>query len=129
MTLPRYIILMATATLFCWGAWYLVVSSINPFKTDIVGFLLFYASTTLALTGTAALIGFFLRTLFVPQEVVFQRVLISFRQGIFLSILIDGLLLLQHNHLLTWYNAVFLIIGLTIAELVMISRRTVRYRS
>ena len=50
------------------------------------------------------------------QELIFQRVIISFRQGLFFSILIDGFLALQHLKLLTWYNAAFLILGLTIAE-------------
>lgn len=129
MSLPYYLIFMTAATGVAWGAWYMVISSINPLTTTLVGVLLFYATLTSALTGTFALAGFFIRSVFVQRELVFQRVLISFRQALFFSLLIDGFLFLQRMQLLTWYNAMFLILGLTIAEFFIISRKTIRYRA
>ncbi len=129
MSLGVYLIFMTAATGIAWGAWYAIVSAVNPQSTTLLGIILFYATLTAALSGTFALIGFFARSVLVPKELMFQRVLISFRQGLFFSILIDGFLVLQHLRLLTWYNAMFLILGLTIAEFFMISRKTVRYRT
>jgi len=128
MTLSRYLFLMTIATAICWIAWWTVIQAVNPFETDLVGYFLFYSSFTLGLAGTFALIGFFIRTLLLKQELVFQKVAISFRQGIFFAILIDGFLILQSQRLLTWYNIAFLIIGLTIAEFFVISRKPLRHR-
>lgn len=126
MSLIAYIALMVVSTALSWGAWGVVLTSIDPATADFFGFLLFYGSLSIALTGTFALIGFFCRTMFVPKEEVLYRVLISFRQGLFFSLLIDGFLIMQHARLLTWYNAAFLIIALTLAEFFVISRRSVR---
>ncbi len=127
MTLLRYIALMLFATALSWATWFMVISVINPLEADMIGFLLFYASLCISLTGTFALIGFVIRSFLVKDELTFQKVLISFRQGIFLSLLIIGMLLLQRVGLLTWYNAAFLILGLTIAEFFVISRKK-KYR-
>ncbi len=128
MSLTRYLILMAIATALCWFAWATVIGDVNPFETDLIGYFLFYSSFTLALAGSFALAGFAIRTLLLKQELVFQKVAISFRQGIFFAILIDGFLILQSMRLLTWYNIAFLIIGLTIAEFFVISRKPLRHR-
>lgn len=128
MTLTRYLVLMTVATALCWAAWATVVGAINPFDTDLVGYFLFYSSLSLSLAGTFALVGLLFRTLLLKQELMFQKVAISFRQGIFFAILIDGFLILQSMRLLTWYNIAFLIVGLTIAEFFVISRKPIRHR-
>lgn len=128
MSLFRYLIFMALATAVAWAAWFTVVSAVNPFDTNIVGYVLFYASFSLSLAGSFALVGLLFRALLLKQELMFQRVAISFRQGIFFAILIDGFLILQSIRLLTWYNIAFLIIGLTIAEFFVISRKPARHR-
>lgn len=128
MTLRKYLSLMTFATLVCWAAWFAVINMIDVSSTSFLGHALFYASFFLALTGTFAVIGFFVRLVLLKQELVFQKVMISFRQAIFFALLIDGLLLLEARNLLRWYNVMFLVIGLTIAEFFMISRKP-RYRS
>lgn len=128
MTLFHYILTMIAGTLLSWGAWLYVISTVNPLENGIVGILLFYVSLTFSLTGTFAIIGFFVRTLVFKKEIVFQRVLISFRQAFFFTFLIDGFLILQSLRLLTWYNLAFLVLGLTLAEFFMISRKPSRYR-
>lgn len=128
MTLLHYILMMIAGTLLSWGAWLYVIMAVNPFENGMVGLVLFYASLTCSLAGTFAIVGFFVRTLVFKKEIVFQRVLISFRQAFFFALLVDGFLILQSMRLLTWYNLAFLIIGLTLAEFFMISRRPVRHR-
>lgn len=127
MSLIRYLILMTVATIICWAGWYTVVSLVNPNQTGFLGLLLFYASLTLALTGTFAVVGFFIRLFLLKQEMVFQKVIIAFRQAIFFALLIVGMLILQSGRLLTWYNGVFLIMGLTMLEFFLISKRPARY--
>lgn len=128
MSLFRYLILMTVATAIMWTAWATVVQSVDPFDTDLVGYALFYSSFSLALAGSFSLVGLLFRTLLLKQELMFQKVAISFRQGIFFAILIDGFLILQSMRLLTWYNIAFLIIGLTIAEFFVISKKPLRHR-
>ncbi|MEK7103172.1 MAG: hypothetical protein AAB870_02400 [Patescibacteria group bacterium] len=127
MTLKKYLAMMTFATLVCWGAWLSVINMIDVANTGFLGHTLFYASLFLALTGTFAVVGFFIRLVLLKQELVFQKVVIAFRQAIFFALLIDGLLILAARSLLTWYNVMFLVIGLTIAEFFMISRKP-RYR-
>lgn len=69
-----------------------------------------------------------MRLAMMRDELLFQKVAISFRQGIFFAVLLDGILLLQGQRLLTWYNLLLLIIGLSVAELFLISRKPARQR-
>ncbi len=125
MSLFRYIIMMVVGAVLCWLAWYSVVLSTNPTEGGWVSILLFYVTLTLALTGSFAVAGFFIRTVFLKQAGTLHNVLVSFRHGIFFSLLVDGFLYLQSLRLLTWYNVVFLIFALTLAEFFVITRRTV----
>lgn len=128
MSLIHYLIILGIGTLISWGAWYTVLVSVNPFQAGPLGFLLFYGSLTCALTGTFSLLGFLMRLTMMREEPLFQKVAISFRQAIFFASLLDGILLLQGQRLLTWYNVLLLIIGLTVAELFLISRKPLRQR-
>ena len=128
MTLVRYLLLMSLATLICWAGWYTVVLLINPWQTGLWGFSLFYVSLGLALTGTFAVVGFFIRLFLLRQEMVFQKVAIAFRQAIFLALLVIGCLMLQGWRLLTLPSVAILIIGLTCLEFFIMSiRRPGRY--
>ncbi|MBI2484208.1 hypothetical protein HYV71_03435 [Candidatus Uhrbacteria bacterium] len=128
MSLIHYLVILSAGTLISWGAWYTVLVNVNPFQAGPFGFLLFYGSLTCALTGTFSLLGFLMRLAMMRDELLFQKVAISFRQGIFFAVLLDGILLLQGQRLLTWYNLLLLIIGLSVAELFLISRKPARQR-
>jgi hypothetical protein len=125
MPLSRYLSFMCLASILCWAAWYFVVAYIHPPEAGLLGLGLFYATLTLAVAGTFALVGFGIRTLFLKQEPEFEKVVISYRQGIFFALLIDGFLLLQSMRLLAWYNVVFLLFAVTLAELFIISKKEV----
>lgn len=128
MTLFHYMMMMSAGALLSWGAWLYVIMTVNPFDNGFVGIFLFYVSLTFSVAGTFAVVGYFVRTFIFKKEIAFQRVLISFRQAFFFALLVDGFLILQSQRLLTWYNLAFLILGLTLAEFFMISRRPARYR-
>lgn len=128
MSLTLYIIIMTLTTALSWSGWYLVITTLTPTDTGVIGLVLFYASLTLSLGGTCALLGLAIRMFFLKQEFIFQKVIISFRQGIFFALLIDGILFLQSMHLLTWYNIFFLLLGLTAVEFFVISLKHPRHR-
>ncbi|PIY78796.1 MAG: hypothetical protein COY82_00570 [Parcubacteria group bacterium CG_4_10_14_0_8_um_filter_35_7] len=123
MTLKSYLILMTISTFFCWLAWGVVLFFIDPTQAGFIGLLFFYLSLFLALTGTISLIGFFLRTLILKNEIVFRHVIISFRQAVFFSMVIVGSLFLESKDLFTWWNITFLVLFLTVLEFFFISQR------
>ena len=126
MTLKRYLNLMGILTTICWLAWVLILFFISPNKTGLIGFVLFYFSLFLAILGTAAILGFIIRVR-LSQGPVFKQIEVAFRQGIWISLLIVGLLLLQGLSLLKWWNGVLLVLFLIFLEFFFLSSRK-RYK-
>jgi len=126
MTLKNYLFVMGALTLFCWGIFAFVAGSIDPTVTNWLGFALFYLSLFIALSGTIALIGFFLRAVVLKKELIFNLVKISFRQSFLLSLFIVILLALKSQDLFTWLNLSLLIIIFAILELVLMSLNQTR---
>ena len=121
MTTKQFVILMLVCTILCWGGWLLVLSFINAEATGTFGFMLFYLSLFFALTGTLALVGYLFRWLFTRRYSKSEEVTISFRQAIFFAIVVSSALFLQGNRLLTWLNAILLVILVTAVEFLFIS--------
>ncbi|OGF28666.1 hypothetical protein A2477_00515 [Candidatus Falkowbacteria bacterium RIFOXYC2_FULL_47_12] len=121
MTLKTYLTIMLLATGICWAAWAVVVQSINPETTNWIGFLLFYVSLFLAVVGSSALVGFCVRFILLRKELAFHQVAIAFRQSFLFAVIIVGALILQAFRMLTWYNALFMVIALTVLEFFLIS--------
>ncbi len=99
----------------------MVLFRVNPLEASIAGFLMFYLSLLFASLGSLALLGLLVRRIFKKGELAYRHVVISFRQAVFFSILIVGLLFLQSFRLLTWWNMVLLIFALTVLEFFFIS--------
>jgi hypothetical protein len=121
MTLRRYLILMSIMTLICWGAWTYIIFLVNPAVTNWIGFLLFYLSLFLALTGTAALTGFMVRFIALRQKLIFYSVKEAFRQSFLFAALIIASLFLLSQQLFTWLNLGLLVVGLSVLEYFLIS--------
>ena len=51
MTLKAYLIWMALGTAVAWGAFFVVVNYLNPATAGTTGFLFFYLSLFLGITG------------------------------------------------------------------------------
>lgn len=107
---------MILATLLCWAAFYLVINTINPFATMPLGFGLFYLSLFFALTGTLALLGFIIRYIFKRNQFITYQVVTSFRQGIWLAVLVVVGLYLQSQQLVAWWNLLILVVLLAVIE-------------
>jgi len=123
MSLKKYLNLMSILTIICWLFWVFVIFFVNPEETGLIGFILFYFSLFLAMVGTTTIIGFIIRTRFIKKEPVFKRVETSFRQGIWLSLLVVGLFLLQNLGVLRWWNGLFLFLFLMFLEFFFLSSR------
>ena len=122
MSLRKYLITLGIATFFCWLAWVLVLSFINPFQAGTIGLFCFYTSLFFYLPGTFAIIGFLLRRVMNRKEAPFRYLGVSLRQGLLLSVLIVGSLFLQGNRLFVWWSLLLLTLGLIILEIFFLTR-------
>lgn len=116
---------MGGLTLILWGLFALVVSLINPQNTNWVGFLLFYLSLFLALSGTISIIGFLIRFQLQHQALILQSVKTAFRQSFLFAFLIVAILWLLSQNLFSWLNLALLIIIISILEFFLLSSRKV----
>lgn len=125
MTLGQYLIGMSIGTVFSWAAWVIIIINLNPYSSGIIGLIAFYISLFLALVGTIALLGFFIRVWISRKEVIFAHVGTSFRQAILLAIILIGLLLLQSFGALNWWVALLFVSAITLLEFYFLSREEV----
>lgn len=126
MTLKNYLFVMSVLTAVCWGIFIFVAGLVDPIATNWLGFVLFYLSLFLALSGTAALVGFIFRFVALKKELAFNLVKIAFRQSFLFSSFIIFVLILKSQQLFNWLNLFLLVIIFTILELSMISYRKSR---
>jgi hypothetical protein len=117
MTLKNYLWVMSILTIFCWGIFAFVVNMVDPFSTNWLGYLLFYASLAVSLIGTISIFGFLFRYLLSKEKVIFNLVKISFRQSFILSLFIISSLILKSFDLFSWLNLILLIIFFTFLEI------------
>ncbi|MDO8592259.1 MAG: hypothetical protein Q7R92_00630 [bacterium] len=121
MSLRQYLLIMAVMTALCVLALGYVVWTVNPEETNSAGFLLFYLSLFLSLIGLTSIIGFLIRFVFLKRELAVNKVLAAFRQSFLFSGFIAAMLFLQSRSLLSWLNAVILIIGLSALEFFLLN--------
>ncbi len=120
-------ILMALGSMIGWGAWFLVLFTINPFEAGLIGYLMFYLSATVALIGTLSLLGFVGRLWILHhEEIVLRQVTVAFRQACLFAFLILGSLFLQSKQMLAWWNVLIFVGFLAILELLALSLRRSR---
>ena len=121
MTLRSYLITMILITAVCWLVWGFVIFTVNPETASAFGFVLFYLSFFLALSGSAAIVGFVIRFIALKKALAFRLVKDAFRQSFLLAFLISASLFLLSQNLFNWLNLFFLIAGLSALEFFMIS--------
>lgn len=106
MTLKQYLVIMFLATIFCWVAWWFVITNVDPFQADVLGFIFFYSSLFCSLVGTVSILSFLSRKIFSrSNEPMFRFVKKSFRDALFLATFLIILLYFQTQNYLHWWNA------------------------
>ena len=75
MTLKNYLVVMLTLSAICWGIFFFIATLVDPLTTNWLGFLLFYASLFAALSGSIALLGFFVRFIVRKKDLAFNLAL------------------------------------------------------
>lgn len=108
------------ATMIAWIAWLVAVISTNPDTSGWFGYAVFDTTLLAAITGSATIVGVLVRR-HAPDHS--RAIGIAVRQGMLVGIAVVTAVVLQAHELLTWVNFIFLVIGLTLLELFIISLR------
>jgi len=116
MSLRTYLFGIFVATVLCWAAFVLTIYNTNPKDAGTMAVVSFFGSLFFALMGTFTLLGFYLRLWFYKNEIFYANIGVAFRQGIFLAIIVCGILGLQAIRLLTWWNMILFIIIVVMLE-------------
>jgi len=114
---------MTGLTLLSWAISIFLINSINPETTNWIGFIFFYFSLFLSLSGSLALIGFIIRKKTMKEALDLYIVKTSFRQAFLFSCLITATLFMLGEHLFSWLNILILIIILSIIEYLLINKQ------
>ena len=129
MSLRLYLLFMTIATTLCWAVWFIVISNINPDQGGMFGYLLFYISLFLSLSGTISIIGFLIRKKIDKKDiVVFHHVRHTFRQGILVSSLMILALFMQQLQMLNWLTGILGIAVFLILESIFFAGRKYKNR-
>ena len=123
MTLRSYIWGMRIAVLFSIIALGGAVYFIDPEASGFPGKALFFLILFFALSGIFNLILLRLRRRVTVEENAVEKINLSFRQGILLSIFFTGLLIMQGQRILIWWSALLLLAGIFLIELFFITRK------
>lgn len=127
MTLRQYLIIMSICTLLSWGAVGMIITMTDPTQTQSVVFVILFASLFLALIGTLSISGFLMRVwLLRKQYFISKEVLVSLRQAILLATLLIAALVMQSRTILTWWNAILMVMALTMLEFFFVTARAKR---
>jgi len=121
MSLRSYIILMLITTVACYLAFLTIIYFFEPSVNNALVLILFYTSAFLCLIGTFSLLGLVLRVFFTSDQLIFRKVITSFRQSIWFALLIIISLYLKSKDLLIWRNIILLIFALALLELFFMS--------
>jgi amino acid transporter len=86
-------------------------------EKGLVTIVLYYVSVFFFAFGLAGMIGFTIRRWWMHNEMLFENVKISVRQGILLSGFLASLLALSAMRLLTWWDGLILAISFLLVEM------------
>jgi hypothetical protein len=122
MTVRSFMIGTLATLILSWGILALIIMWVDPLSsTASVAFILFFLSIFLAVSSTAALVGYGVRSVFLRSQLPAYRVRPALRQGVFLGVFVDLLLFLQLERLLVWWVSAIIVLLFIVVELVFIS--------
>ncbi|MDD4412134.1 MAG: hypothetical protein PHR00_00570 [Patescibacteria group bacterium] len=124
MTLKNYLTLMIVSTLaaaICFG---LVINLVDPYKTNQLGFWMFYGSFFATILGIASIFGFILRFVILRKVLATKAVIVSFRQAFLMSFLVIAVFAMFAKDVFSWLNFLLMVIGFSALEFFLLSLTT-----
>jgi hypothetical protein len=118
----QYLLTIALASLISWAAWAMVINKLDPFESTGLALGLFFMSLFFSLIGTFSLLGFGLRRWLGKNEVRYQHLTVSLRQGFLLSICTLFCVAFLILGILKWWNGLLLVTITVLIEMYITSR-------
>ena len=113
---------MGFATVIAAATFSLILFRSDPATASATEYLLLFAGLFLTIAGILSIFGFLIRVRLYPQELLTTLVSGAFRQGLLFSGLLVGALALLSRGLLSWWNALFLVVLATGIEYFFLHR-------
>ena len=123
---------------FRWGMWLVLMFGLlavvlvitffspyqnqNPTERNFTNISLFYFSLSVFMTGFFSLFLFWLKRKTSSEELLQVHMGVSFRQGLFLSIIVTVILILQSFRVLTWWDGLLAVGAVLMIELYFLAR-------
>ncbi len=121
MSFRWYLAFMGVGSGLAWAAWTMVLFTVNPYEAGLAGWLIFYATLSLAAVGTLSLLGVAYRVGWLKREEdLAKQVKISFRHAILLSSVAVFSLILVSAHLFKWYWMIVVLVCAAAVEYVFL---------
>ena len=114
---------MACASLAAWIGWIVVLNSIDPVRSGMLGYVLFYISLATALIGTVSVLGVLVRIWTKQEGLVVVLSLRSFRHAVLLTGVFIASLMFLGVGLLRWWTVIGVVVIASIIELIFINSR------
>ena len=121
MSFRSYLILMTIGTLAAWTTWVVVLHGVDPSRSGLLGFLLFYTTLSMALFGTLSMLGMMVRLWRSQGDIASRIALRSFRQAVLLTGLFTTSLMLFSQGWFRWWTMVLVVIIVGFVELLFLS--------
>ncbi len=115
-TTRNYLVPISIGTLLSVAAFLSVLWFVDPFTSGLLQHIFFYLTLFLASAGLMTLVGIQLRKKVAPGMFT-EQLRTSFRQGILLSLMVIGLLILQVSGLLFWWVGLTLVLFIITVEI------------
>jgi len=115
MNLRQYILIFIFGTLIAWSAWIIVLLNIDPISSGLPALIIFYITLFAGLMGFFITISTVIRAYRFKERELEDIIIISLRQSLMLTILLEGALVLLSIEKLNYLS-----IGLIISLLAVI---------
>lgn len=121
MNLRQYLIVLTLGAAVALSAWFIVLLAIDPVHAGALGFVVFYVTMMAGLAGLLTIIGTVIRARRYSEEQVGTAVARSLRQGLLLTVLVVGSLIMLAKGFFSTTSAFLLILLVAVIEFLFLS--------
>ena len=122
MKLKSFIWIVEFLAIVAWAALFMSLFFVNPFKTEAIIFVSFFASLFFALAFSWGLVEFYLVTKIKGVDEMRGRSFAAFRHGAMVSMVVTGMLLMQGAEVLTPWDGVVFLLAIVLFEAYFLTR-------
>lgn len=123
MTFKQFLFTMICATLLVWLGWFFILLYLDPTTANWLDLVFFYLTLATAIVGTLTIFGTVVRRWFKPTDLVSRHVSVSFRQAVWLALLITSSLFFLSHEIFRLWIIFLLVIIFSLFELAFLTSR------